>query len=71
MRIWDKLPSHQKLANSLELSGTKAFGHEVCPLSVGRGPLGNDAFVLTNVGSEEVVLEGKVFVAWGHLGNIY
>ena len=32
--------------------------------------LGNDALVLANLSSEEMVLQGQIFVARGHLGDI-
>ena len=37
---------------------------------MGRNVLGNNALVLSDVGSEEVVLEGKAFVEWGHLWHV-
>ena len=64
------LPSTQELANDNELGWGQALGEDVGPLLQGADILGLDPFLLADVRPEEVVLEGQVLVAWGHLGDI-
>ena len=54
----------------LKLGDRKSFGEQVRPLTGGAYVFGYNALGLSNVGSEEVVLECEVFVAGGNLGDI-
>ena len=64
------LPSDQKLTDGLELRLRKPLGENVRLLLGGADVLGNNPVLLTNVGAEEMVLQGQVLVAGGHLGDI-
>ena len=65
------LPSDQQFADGLELLRFgQSLGEDVGLLLFSTNVLGNDALVLANLTSEEVVLQGQILVARGHLGNI-
>ena len=65
-----KLPSHQQFTNDSKLGGWEPLGENVCSLLSRRSPLGYNSLFLSDVGSEEMVLQGQVLVPWGHFGNI-
>ena len=64
------LPSNQQFADGLELRFGQSLGENVGLLLFSTNVLGNDALVLANLTSEEVVLQGQILVARGHLGDI-
>jgi hypothetical protein len=66
MGLENKLPTHQQLANDGKLGRRKPFCKNVGALFLGTDVDRHNAFVFPNVGTEEVVLEGKVFVAGQH-----
>jgi hypothetical protein len=65
-----QLPAHQQLPDHNELRRGESLGENVGALFQSIDVLGFNALFLANVGAEEVVLEGQVLVAWGHLGDI-
>ena len=64
------LPSNQQFADGLELHFGQSLGEDVGLLLSSTDVLGNDALVLANLSSEEMVLQGQILVAGGHLGDI-
>jgi hypothetical protein len=65
-----QLPAHQQLPDHNELRRGESLGENVDALFQSVDVLGFNALLLSKVGPEEVVLEGQVLVAWGHLGDI-
>ena len=64
------LPSDQKLPDGLELHLGQSLCEDVSLLLFGVDVPSNNAFVFPNLASEEVVLQGQIFVAGGRLGDI-
>ena len=64
------LPSDQELPDGLELRLGQSLGKNVGLLLLGIDVPSNNAFVLPNLASEEVVLQSQILVAGGHLGDI-
>ncbi len=64
------LPSDQELPDGLELRLGQSLGENVGLLLFGIDVPSNNAFVLPNLASEEVVLQSQILVVWGHLGDI-
>ena len=67
---FNESPAHQQFADGCKLGRREALGEDVRLLFEGVDILGNDAFVFTNLGPEEVAFEGEVLVSGGHLGNV-
>ena len=63
-------PSDEELPDGLELLRGKPLGEDVRLLLGGPNILSHDALAFADVGAKEVVLEGQVFVACGHLGDV-
>ena len=64
------LPSNQKLPDGLQLRLGQSLREDVGLLLFGVDVPSNNAFVFSNLASEEVILQSQIFVAGGHLGDI-
>ena len=64
------LPSNQQFVDGLELRFRQSLGEDVGLLLLSTDVLGNDALVLAKLTSEEMVLQGQILVARGHLGDV-
>ena len=59
------LPSNQQFADGLELHFRQSLGEDVSLLLFSTDVLSNDALVLANLSSEEVILQSQVLVVGG------
>ena len=64
------LPPNQQLPDGSKLTWGQAFSENVRLLLSGPNVLGFNAFLLANVGTEEMAFESQVLVPCGHLRNI-
>ena len=68
--IKQTLPSHEQFSNHFELSRRKTLGENVGTLFQSGDVFRHDSLFFSNVGAEEMTLEGQILILGRHLGNI-